>query len=568
MAQGIRLTGYKQPPKRRKRRRSRRNRLLTRTLPLIVVAATGLVFGMYEAGAAGRNERALAARYISNWVHGDYPAMYAMLSPAAKRQVAETTFTNDYIKANVTATVSSLAAGNSISLKGNIAREVLTVRTTVFGQLHEQLRLPLSSDEQHIDWTPTMVFPGLEPGERLTRTSSLGTRGNLLASNGQVLAQGPNLSSPIPTVANEVVGNLGPISPTAAAAYSAEGYPANAQVGQDGLELIFQNQLAGRPGGTLLAGTRILAQDRPVNGQTVRTTISPQLEIDALNVIGNSYAGMTVMNPRTGAIEAAAGLAFTAAQPPGSTFKIITATAVLQNGLATPTTQFPYLSSATLDGYKLKNAGNEVCGGSLTNAFATSCNSTYAPLGAQLGAQRLLQTAIKYGFNQSTGIPTALESTVPPDSLGSALQDGSAAIGQDQDQATTLQMADVGATIADHGRRPIPTLRYGAKPRFVTVTTPLVAADLQAMMVAVVEYGTGETAQIPGIQVAGKTGTAELANTGNKKNDTKETDGWFVGYAPVAHPKLVICALYPAAGYGEQTAAPAVRAVLVAALGN
>ena len=128
-------------------------------------------------------------------------------------------------------------------------------------------------------------------------------------------------------------------------------------------------------------------------------------------------------------------------------------------------------------------------------------------------------------------------------------------------------MADVGATVADHGRRPIPTLLYGATPRFVSVTTPRVAAELQAMMVAVVDYGTGVTAQIPGIQVAGKTGTAELANTGNKKNDTKETDGWFVGYAPVAHPQLVICALYPAAGYGEQTAAPAVRQVLISALG-
>jgi len=567
MAQGIRLTGYKQPPKRRKRRRSRRNRLLTRTLPLIVVAAAGLVFGMYEAGASGRAERALVTRYVNDWVHGDYPAMYAMLSPVAKRQVDETTFATDYINASATATVTSLHAGNPITITRNIAREPVTVHTSVFGKLYEHLQLPLNGDGQHVGWTPTMVFPGLQPGERLTRTSTLGTRGSLLAANGQVLAQGSSLNSAIPTVANQVVGNIGPIPATAATAYAAEGYPASAQVGQDGLELIFQNQLAGRPGGTLLAGTRILAQGLPVNGQTIRTTINPQLELDALNAIGNSYAGMTVMNPRTGAIEAAAGLAFTTSQPPGSTFKIITATAVLQNGLATPSTQFPYQSSATLDGYKLKNAGNEVCGGSLTNAFATSCNSTYAPLGAQVGAARLLSTAVKYGFNQSTGIPTAVESTIPPSSLGSALQDGSAAIGQDQDLATTLEMADVGATVADHGRRPIPTLLYGATPRFVSVTTPRVAAELQAMMVAVVDYGTGVTAQIPGIQVAGKTGTAELANTGNKKNDTKETDGWFVGYAPVAHPQLVICALYPAAGYGEQTAAPAARQVLISALG-
>jgi hypothetical protein len=285
MAQGITLTGYKQPSKRRhKRHRSRRNRLLTRMLPLIVFALVGFGFGWYEAGAAGRSERALVARYVTDWANADYTAMYSMLSPAAKQQISMSAFEIAYANASATATVTSLHGGNSVSISQNVARESITVHTSVFGKLHELIKLPLAGDGDHLRWVTSMVFPGLRAGERLRRISTLGTRGSLLASNGEVLAQGSSLNSPIPEVAGEVVGNLGPIPAPAAAGYAAEGYPAGAQVGQDGLELIFQTQLAGRPGGILYAGKRILATAQPINGQTVKTTINPSLEADAINV--------------------------------------------------------------------------------------------------------------------------------------------------------------------------------------------------------------------------------------------------------------------------------------------
>lgn len=86
------------------------------------------------------------------------------------------------------------------------------------------------------------------------------------------------------------------------------------------------------------------------------------------------------------------------------------------------------------------------------------------------------------------------------------------------------------------------------------------------MMEAVVSRGTGMTAQIPGVTVAGKTGTAELRDTAGKKNAAKFTDAWFVGYAPAANPKVVVTALFPNAGYGADTAAPAVKALIEDAL--
>jgi cell division protein FtsI/penicillin-binding protein 2 len=301
-------------------------------------------------------------------------------------------------------------------------------------------------------------------------------------------------------------------------------------------------------------------------GQTITTTINPAIERAAITAMGSNYAGIAAMDPRTGAVLALAGVAFSALQPPGSTMKIITATAALHAGIVKLGDTFPIATSSTIDGYTLQNANGEACGGTFFNAFAVSCNSVFAPLGAKLGAQRLVSMAERFGFNQPPSIPGAAESTIPSAStIGDSLAVGSSAIGQGMVQASALEMTDVAATIAMRGRRPIPTLRAHQHPRFVRVATRHVAGLVQRMMVAVVQFGTGTVAQIPGIEVAGKTGTAELRNTAGASNP-QNTDSWFVGYAPVGAPRVVVGALFPSAGAGAQTAAPAVHDVLVAAL--
>jgi cell division protein FtsI/penicillin-binding protein 2 len=127
----------------------------------------------------------------------------------------------------------------------------------------------------------------------------------------------------------------------------------------------------------------------------------------------------------------------------------------------------------------------------------------------------------------------------------------------------------VAATIAMGGRRPIPTLLAHQRPQFVRVISPSVAAEVQRMMVAVVQFGTGTAAAIPGVTVAGKTGTAELTDTTAPGASTPQnTDAWFVGYAPVGHPKVVAGALFPNQGAGGAAAAPPVHDVLAAALAH
>jgi cell division protein FtsI/penicillin-binding protein 2 len=248
--------------------------------------------------------------------------------------------------------------------------------------------------------------------------------------------------------------------------------------------------------------------------------------------------------------------------------KIITVTGALDAGIVKLTDTFPVMTGATIEGYRLENAGGEACGGTLLNAFAVSCNSVFAPLGVRLGAQRLVSTAERFGFNQAPSIPFAGESRIPSAAdIGGPLAVGSSAIGQGRVLASALEMTDAAATIAMGGRRPIPTLVAGQAPQFVTVTTPQVAALVQRMMIAVVQFGTGTAAQIPGVVVAGKTGTAELRNTALPGNSTAaNTDAWFVGYAPAGAPRIVAGALFPNQGAGGGTAAPAVRDVLVAGL--
>ncbi len=562
---------------RRSRRSRQRRRLLTRAvLPVLVIAGVAFAVGIVTASGPGQAERQLVSRYVAAWTAGDYPGMYAMLDASSRAHTTEPGFHAAYQRAAATATLVSL---RTLRVGPRAGREIpvrVRVQTRLFGPLTELLEVPLtgSGSGAKVHFSPVLLFPGLQAGERLTRQVSLPPRATLLAGDGTPLAEGPNRFSPIPAVAGQIVGTLGPIPADEKTTYANDGYPADAKVGQDGLERVFQQQLAGTPGGTLRAGRRVLARNLPVPGHQVKTTIDPGLEQAAVTAEAGRYAGIAVMDPRTGALLALAGVAFSGLQPPGSTMKIITATGALQAGIVKLSDTFPIQTGATLNGYTLQNANGEACGGTFLNAFAVSCNSVFAPLGARLGAERLVSIAQRFGFNQPSSIAGAAESTIPSaGTIGDDLAVGSSAIGQGRVQTTALEMTDVGATIAMGGRRPIPTLQADATPRFVRVTNGRVAHLVQQMMVAVVAFGTGTSAAIPGVTVAGKTGTAELrstagptANSSAAQNSAANTDAWFVGYAPVGAPRVVVGALFPAQGAGAATAAPAVHDILVAAL--
>ncbi len=556
----------------------------------LIAFAVGLVIGSNYVGSGEKSAR----RFVAAWNRGNYRAMYAELTPDAAAATGETAFENDYRAAMATATATAVTAGRPKRRGADFVVPV-AYTTRVFGPVHGTITLPMghSGDGKQIAWRADLVFPGLSPGSHLHSVIRMPARATILARDGTILAKGDSRGSNVPDVAGQVVGDLGGIPAAQLAAYEERGIPADTKIGASGLERIFDRQLLGRPGGTLLAGRTVLAHTNAHQGHAVHTTVSIPLERAATAALGNRLGGVVAIRPKTGEVLAFAGIAFSGLQPPGSTFKIITTTAALQAHAAKPSTVFPYASFATLSGVKLNNANGENCGGTLALAFATSCNSVFAPLGAKLGAQKLVSMAERFGFNTPPGIAAAAESTLPDaGDIGDDLAVGSSAIGQGKVQATTLQMGLVAATIAMKGKRPRPTLLWHAHPQpapTTQVTTAHIARTVKQLMIGVVREGTGTQAAIPGVTVAGKTGTAELQSTqpctpdqippgqttpanpedcAVNTNDPTLTDAWFTAFAPASTPKIVVCVMLVRDGAGGDTAAPAARSVIEAGLSD
>jgi peptidoglycan glycosyltransferase len=267
--------------------------------------------------------------------------------------------------------------------------------------------------------------------------------------------------------------------------------------------------------------------------------------------------------------------------PPGSTFKLVTAAAALASGRFNPDSVLPgpktyRLPLTTKD---LNNWSRSQCGPggkvTLAKALAVSCNTAFAWLGNQLGAEALKAQARAFGFDFTMKVPmTAAVSRFPadPDEPQTALS----AIGQFDVRATALQMAQVGAGIADHGVVMTPHLvdevlgpdlsvLSRTTPRvFNAAMTPANAHTLLLMMEGVVANGTGSNARILGVRVAGKTGTAQT-------QPGTPPHAWFVGIAPVGAPKVAVAVVIENGGgaaevSGNRLAAPVAKEVMEAVL--
>jgi cell division protein FtsI/penicillin-binding protein 2 len=565
--------------------------LLTRTAPIAVVATAAFVTGVVA--GSGSSDLDGARRFVAAWQRGDYPAMYRELSATAQDTYSVSEFTADYEKAKSTATMLGVDPGavdhGNDEAGGDAAVVPLTIRTNAFGTLDAKLVLPLEGTT--VAWNPTLVFPGLSDGERLVRRTRVPTRAPILAEDGTPLATGPASArtSPLGSAATAIAGAVAAPEGTEAKHIAQLGFPAGSLTGTSGLERAFNDRLSGKPGGQLLAeggtaGTRVLAESQPIPGKPVHTTIDPDLQQAAVTTLGATYGGIVALDAKTGDVRAVAGLGFSAPQPPGSTFKLITTTAALDAGVVKTTDQFSYQSGVVIDGRLVSNANGEVCGGSFVQAFAESCNSVFVPLGPKVGSDRLVSTAEDYGFNSPPQLydPAALRavdlpaSTIPK-KISSDLDLGVSAIGQGKVLATPLEMASVAQAISNGGvRKPTALVSDHAllpSGGSVKVTSAQTAATLRSLMIGVVTSGTGTAAAIPGVSVAGKTGTAELgpateAPSTDPGSVKQRVDAWFTCFAPASDPKLVVAVMVvDASGAGGSVAAPLARSVLAAGLG-
>ncbi|SDM10232.1 peptidoglycan D,D-transpeptidase FtsI family protein [Nonomuraea jiangxiensis] len=377
--------------------------------------------------------------------------------------------------------------------------------------------------------------------------------------------------------------------------------------------------LDGSSADLLLRRSIDLFTGEPAKGANVDLTINPQAQkaaYDGLRQTGNRGA-VIALDPKTGAILAMVSLptydpnelsgtdrgkvfprydelakdkgqpllnrTINQTYPPGSTFKVVTTAAFLEDDSSRgPETTVPAPQRLPLPNttISLPNYGGSACGsGQVTLVFALeqSCNTPFAKIGMDLGYDKLQEQAAKFGMGTQVGIPM----DVSKSSFGAREDDAAlamASIGQRSNQMTPLQMAMIAAGIANDGKVMKPYLVNkitDAKGDTVEDASPeelseAISSDssrkLRDMMVSVVQNGTANLAQVPGVQVGGKTGTAETA-------DGRPPHAWFISFAPADDPKVALAIIVEsgaakvgAEATGGHTAAPIAKAVLEAVL--
>jgi peptidoglycan glycosyltransferase len=262
--------------------------------------------------------------------------------------------------------------------------------------------------------------------------------------------------------------------------------------------------------------------------------------------------------------------------PPGSIFKVVVSAAALASGKYTPETTVPAPDQLALPGSSrpLINYNGESCNGgadqTLIDALTTSCNTAFGQLGMDLGEDTVRDMAEAFGIN-GEGFDTPLP--VVPSTIGDVVDDAALAqtsIGQKDVAVTPMQAAMIAAAVANDGKLMKPYLVDSIQAPDLTVvdqtdpdemSQPIssdVAGQLTQMMTSVVDHGTGKKARIDGVEVAGKTGTAQ--NAGPDHN-------WFIGFAPAADPKIAVAVfIRNGGGTGGDTSAPIAKAVIEAYL--
>ena len=387
--------------------------------------------------------------------------------------------------------------------------------------------------------------------------------------------------------------------------------------GATGIESASNDYLTGKNSSQFFEQINALFSGNPVTGGSVELTIDPKVQKAAYDALGGLTGAVVAIDPSTGNIlamvstpgfdanklavhdgklsganyqkllnakgdplidQAISGSLYA----PGSVFKLVVSAAAIENGDYTPQTKIPNPSRFTLPGTstQIQNSGEGKCGGgytvSLADALKLSCNIPFAQVGIKLGQNKIADMAAAFGFGKSIRLPLVATPSVYPTNLDAA-QTALTAFGQYDVRVTPLQIAMVAAAIANGGTLMQPNLIrqvLSSNLAQLAKTTPSIfsnpiskstATKLTEMMVAAVNSGVSGNGKIPGVEVAGKTGTAQ-----NGTNAPYTL--WFTGFAPAKNPKVAVAVVIADGGgmgqngRGNTLAAPIARKVMEAVL--
>jgi penicillin-binding protein A len=420
-------------------------------------------------------------------------------------------------------------------------------------------------------------------------------RGTILASDGSVIAR----SRPVGSGNNKVYVRH---YPQGALFGNPIGYSFVTQ-GRVGFELSHNDELVGNK--TEFLSVLDELQGHAQEGDNIQSALDPAAQEAAVNGLAGRRGSVVAIVPSTGEVRAMVSIpeydpnqipkhfaqlnrdssaplfnrATQAGYPPGSTMKVVTATAGLDSGELTPNSTFSGRSPIEIDGVPLSNSGGEQFGTiDMTTALTNSVNTWWAQAGEKLGKDTMFKYMDRFGFDAKPrldypGFQLAASGVYDGNRLLSAsdpIDIGRVAIGQERLRVTPLQMAEVAAAVANKGELMEPRLWSKVidpdgretkldPARQSRVMSEDTASELNDMMQNVVAEGTGTAAAVSGIDVAGKTGTAEISSGVN--------DAWFIGFAPANDPQIAIaCIVEHTSGFGGPTCGPIFKAVAEAIL--
>ena len=547
-----------------------------RRRPILGAVAVALTAVVVAAGIAAYlvlrtsgSPQQTAASYLAAWQHGNYRAMgevsvgvpkgglKAPLQRAAtdlglrrlRLTLGQVTGSGSSTVAHYTA-YAELAAGHTWTYRG-------------------QLQLVDRSRHWRVAWSPAAIYPRLRAGERFSLQAVWPARAPVLAADGTVL------SSPAALAQS---GSLALLTGNVAAATAAQArqlgapYQAGDAIGQGGIEQAYQARLAGKPALSIRItgpGGRVVTTAARFAGapsQPVRTSIDMKVQLAASHAVARASTskpvGLVAVQPSTGhvlaVVERPGGFDFALAGifPPGSTFKVVTASALTQAGMR-PGSAVQCPATIDIGGRRFHNFDNETLGATtLQTAFAVSCNTTFASLATQrLTGSSLATAARAYGFNASPalGIPATLGHFRKPTDPVSLAAD---AFGQGTDLVNPLSEATMAGAV-DSGTWQPPQLVTDPAPAQTAHPhrlSPAILAALRPMMQAVVTNPRGTAAHVgfpPGVH--GKTGTAEYGSGANPPSHA-----WFTGY----RGDLAFAVLVQGGGVGADASGPIANAFI------
>jgi hypothetical protein len=548
-------------------RKTRRRSVTAMVAVAVLVVALAGVAGGYLLLRTTGSPQQTAASYLLGWQQGNYRAMdkVSVNAPpsglaAPLRQVAtelgarqihlvpgRVSTSNGSAQARFSATI-DLASGHMWRYQG-------------------QLHLVKQNHHWWVSWSPADIYPGLHPGQRFVQQAVWPARAQVLASDGSVLSS-PQAAAQSGSI-SLLTGNVVAATAAQATALGAP-YQAGDLIGQGGIEQAYQAQLAGRPSLVIRVegpGPRLDATAARFGGSAgtpIQTSINMQDQMAASAAVRSAATTKPVdivaIQPSTGkvlaVVERPGGFdrALLGEFPPGSTFKVVTASALAQTGM-TPASTAQCPSQVTIGGRAFHNFDFEQFGTTtLQNAFAVSCNTTFAMLATQrLSGPTLGSMAGTLGFNAkpALGIPAELGQFTTPNQPVDLAAD---AFGQGTDLVNPLSQATLAAAIDNGTWRP-PQLVTSPAPQQATQPRAIPAAilnTLRPMMQAVVTTGTAAGVGFPP-GVFGKTGTAEFGTGANPP-----THAWFIGY----RGDLAIAVLVEGGGTGADASGPIANAFL------